>query len=181
MNQITDRNAERATGCLGASTAAVLVRVAEHFRTVDHDARLDGLNLLACVSAEAFFVADGAEDEGAELARLALEALPELFVGITRGEARIHLRRVVVEAGHDWPDGDNDPAIPTITGIPGPRREPVPAETSSVVEQFAAPTCCGRAMSRDGGQWVCGKCGGWLDTGRAVLALLLSSDEGETV
>jgi hypothetical protein len=24
-------------------------------------------------------------------------------------------------------------------------------------------TCCGQVMTRDGGQLVCGKCGGWFD------------------
>jgi hypothetical protein len=30
---------------------------------------------------------------------------------------------------------------------------------------MSAPVCCGRPMDRDGSQYVCGKCGGWIDPG----------------
>lgn len=31
----------------------------------------------------------------------------------------------------------------------------------------SAPTCCNRPMGRSNGQWVCGKCGSWANTGTA--------------
>ncbi|MFH8577176.1 hypothetical protein [Streptomyces zaomyceticus] len=48
-------------------------------------------------------------------------------------------------------------------------------------ERSGAPTCCGRAMRRDGTQWVCGKCRGWNDTGRAALVLVPALVEEVTV
>ncbi|MFH9823034.1 hypothetical protein [Streptomyces bobili] len=33
-------------------------------------------------------------------------------------------------------------------------------------EQHA--TCCGRPMQRDGNQYVCRKCGAWIDPGTAA-------------
>ncbi|MFF7553595.1 hypothetical protein ACFZA9_11995 [Streptomyces olivaceus] len=32
---------------------------------------------------------------------------------------------------------------------------------------MSAPTCCGRTMGSSGGQWVCGRCGSWVDPGTA--------------
>ncbi|MFD3844753.1 hypothetical protein ACFWVB_02535 [Streptomyces microflavus] len=176
MKQTTDQIAEGATARLGASTAAVLVNVAEHFRTVNHADVLDGTSLLACVDAEALLVAEGAEPESAELTRLVLDAMPAMFTGITRGEAQLHIRGVVLAAGHEWTEDDNAKVIPT---IPGPRKVPVPAKSAEQqgAGQSDAPTCCGRPMRRDGSQWVCGKCREWRDTGRAVLAWLRASDE----
>ncbi|MFB6787665.1 hypothetical protein ACFCWT_13415 [Streptomyces olivaceus] len=28
---------------------------------------------------------------------------------------------------------------------------------------MSAPTCCGKTMGRSGSQWVCGRCGSWVD------------------
>jgi len=41
-----------------------------------------------------------------------------------------------------------------------------------------APVCCGRKMRRDGSQWVCRKCRGWLDAGVAFLAAVVSGKRG---
>ena len=34
---------------------------------------------------------------------------------------------------------------------------------------MSAPSCCGRSMRRDGSQWVCGKCGAWVDPGTVAV------------
>lgn len=131
---------------LDESTVAVLRAVGEHLRTVNPTDVLENTNLLMCVGAKAYNLVDRRLDGDApRLARTAMAAMPELREGITRGEYALHIRNVVLTAGHDWPDGDNDPAIPRITGIPGPRTEPTPAKRPSVPtqpgpDQFAAPT-----------------------------------------
>ncbi|GHA94258.1 hypothetical protein GCM10010346_16260 [Streptomyces chryseus] len=80
------------------------------------------------------------------------------------------LERAPLAAGHEWPDGDNDPAIPRIPGIPAPRTEPVPVKIPQQPgpQPSSSLTCCGRPMRRDGRQLVCGKCGGWTDTSLAL-------------
>ncbi|MBT2492355.1 hypothetical protein J7E96_28365 [Streptomyces sp. ISL-96] len=172
---------------LDESTVAVLRAIGEHFRTVNPTDVLENTKLLVCVGAEAYNLVDRRLDGDAPgLARTAMAAMPELREGITRGEYVLHIRDAVLAAGHDWPDGDNDPAIPRITGIPGPRTEPTPGKRPSIPtqpgpDQSAAPTCCGRAMRRDGTQWVCGKCKGWHDTGRAALTLVPAVVEEVTV
>ncbi|MGW6416324.1 hypothetical protein [Streptomyces sp. NPDC055055] len=169
---------------LDEPTMAVLRAVAQHFRTVNPDYALESLSLQVCVGAEAYNLVDRRRDGDAHrIARAALAAMPEMLTGITRGEYVLHIRETVLNAGHDWPDGDNDPAIPSIPGIPGPRTEPVPAKvpTQPGPESSAAPSCCGRKMRRDGTQWVCGKCGGWTDNGRVALALVPTLVEEVTV
>ncbi|MCY0957688.1 hypothetical protein [Streptomyces sp. H27-H5] len=158
-----------------AFVAAVLVAVGEHFRTVNPADAVATANLLVRVTAEAYHLVERREARDAPaLARVAMAVMPAAYAGISRGEYVLHIRNVVVEAGHDWPSGPNDPAIPRITGIPGPRTEPTPGKRPSIPTQpgpdkSAAPTCCGRAMRRDGGQWVCGKCKGYNQTARAAL------------
>ncbi|MFJ3100332.1 hypothetical protein [Streptomyces sp. NPDC086835] len=83
------------------------------------------------------------------------------------------LERAPLAAGHEWPDGDNDRAIPRIPGIPAPRTEPVPVKIPKQPgpEQSTGPTCCGRRMRRDGQQLVCSNCGGWTDAGVALVTV----------
>ncbi|WP_327415447.1 hypothetical protein [Streptomyces sp. NBC_01233] len=184
MHNLTDQNTQETTVPMDAFTAAVLVAVGEHFRTVNPTDALENANLLVCVGAEAYNLVDRRVAGNAPaLAKAALALMPERREGITRGEYVLHIRDAVLAAGHDWPDGDNDPAIPTIPGIPGPRTEPVPAKVpvQPGPDSSTAPTCCGRAMRRDGTQWVCGKCKGWTDTGRTALALVPALVEGVTV
>ncbi|MFD3609006.1 hypothetical protein ACFWXA_13195 [Streptomyces atroolivaceus] len=181
MPNPTDLNPEEATAQVDAFTAAVLVAVGEHFRTVNPTDVLENTNLLICVGAEAYNLVDRRKANNAPaLAKAAMALMPELRKGITRGEYVFLVRDVVVAAGHDWPDGDNDPAIPRITGIPG-QRVPAKVPTQPQPEQSTAPTCCGGAMRRDGSQWVCGRCKGWNDTGRTALALVPALVEGATV
>ncbi|WP_228994726.1 hypothetical protein [Streptomyces sp. DH8] len=170
MPKTTDQNAPGAK-TLDESTVAVLVAVAEHFRTVRPTEPLECTDLLVCVGAEAYnAVGRRLDGSSARLAEAALAAMPRTFGGITRGETVLRIRAAVLAAGHDWTDGDNDPAIPR---IPSPRipakvpRQPGP-------DQSAAPICCGRTMRHDGTQWVCPKCKGWTDTGRTALTLVPS-------
>ncbi|MBZ6250547.1 hypothetical protein KVH27_19465 [Streptomyces olivaceus] len=47
---------------------------------------------------------------------------------------------------------------------------------------MSAPTCCGKSMSRDGSQWVCGSCGSWVDPGtasRPALTLVAAEPDPE--
>lgn len=185
MTNPTDLNTEEATPRVDAFTAAVLVAVGEHFRTVNPTDVLENTNLLVCVGAEAYNLVDRRKARNAPaLAKAAMALMPELREGITRGEYVFLVRDVVVAAGHDWPDGDNDPAIPRITGIPGqriPAKVPTQPQPQRQPEQSGAPSCCGRTMRRDGRQWVCGKCKGWNDTGLTGLRLVPNSVEGATV
>ncbi|MFE3378770.1 hypothetical protein [Streptomyces anulatus] len=165
-------------------TVAVLRAVAEHFRTVDPAVLLAPVDLTVRVAVESFVqVERRMAGDGLDLARQVRAVLPDPLDDITRGEYVLHLRDLVLTDGHDWPSGDNDPAIPKIPGIPGPRTEPTPvkAPRQPGPNQSATPTCCGRTMRRDGTQWVCGKCRGWLDTGRALLALVHTPTEEATV
>ncbi|MFC9341438.1 hypothetical protein ACFT0G_25415 [Streptomyces sp. NPDC057020] len=169
---------------LDEPTVAVFRAVAQHFRTVNPTDVLEATNLVVSVGAEAYnHVGRSLGGDAPSLARTAMAAMPELHGGITRGEYVLHIRDAVLRAGHEWPDGDDDPAIPRIPGIPAPRTEPVPAKIPRQPgpDQSAAPSCCGRAMRRDGSQWVCGKCQGWTDTGRAALTLVPALVEEVTV
>jgi hypothetical protein len=122
MAQVTDPND---VGREGAER--VLIAVADHFTEIKPTEELEQPALLIAFSAEAYRLTDRSMSGGAEkLARAAFALAPELVPGTTRGEYALILRRTAATAGHDWPDGDNDPAIPRITGIPGPRTEPDP-------------------------------------------------------
>ncbi|MEV3895357.1 hypothetical protein [Streptomyces anulatus] len=122
MTKLTDLKAV-STG----DAAAVLAAVAEHFTTTHPTAPLERHSLLIAFGAEAYKLTDRSITGGADkLAKAALELAPARIADVTRGEYALLLRRAAVEAGHDWPDGDNDRAIPRITGIPGPRTEPTP-------------------------------------------------------
>jgi hypothetical protein len=124
MAQVTDPNA---VGREGAER--VLVAVADHFTEINPTEELEQHALLIAFGAEAYKLTDRSMRGGADqLARAAFALAPELVPGTTRGEFALILRRTAT-AGHDWPDGDNDPAIPRITGIPGPRTEPDPKPT----------------------------------------------------
>ncbi|WP_284576712.1 hypothetical protein [Streptomyces sp. 2P-4] len=106
---------------------AVLLAVADHFTATHPTDVLEQHSLLIAFGAEAYKLTDRSLTGGAtELARTALALAPAPADDVTRGEYALILRRTVAEAGHDWPDGENDPAIPRITGIPGPRTEPTP-------------------------------------------------------
>ncbi|MFD9422235.1 MULTISPECIES: hypothetical protein [unclassified Streptomyces] len=178
MPKTTDQNLAGAMS-LDEPTAAVLVAVAEHFRSVRPTDALECTDLLVCVGAEAYnFVGRRLDGSSALLAEAALAAMPHMFGGITRGEAVFHVRATVVAAGHDWPDGDNDPAIPRIPGIPGQRS---PQAAAVEVEPYGSLTCCGRPMGRQGTQWVCGVCGSWVDLGLSSLGITSGSAEGASV
>ncbi|MEU3683748.1 hypothetical protein AB0E99_22810 [Streptomyces sp. NPDC030592] len=41
----------------------------------------------------------------------------------------------------------------------------------------AAPSCCGRPMRASGSQFVCGKCGAWVDPGTGPRPLLAVAAE----
>lgn len=72
-------------------------------------------------------------------------------------------------------DDDEDPNAPWLPKIPGPRPEQVPTPPVKIPEQptsSAAPTCCGRPMTRDGSHYVCRKCRGWADLGAALVAVV---------
>ncbi|MEV5677285.1 hypothetical protein [Streptomyces sp. NPDC052179] len=172
MSKTTDQNLA-GTMSLDESTEAVLVAVAEHFRSVRPTDALECTDLLVCVGAEAYnFAGRRLDGSSARLAEAALAAMPHMFGGITRGEAVFHIRAAAVAAGHDWPDGDNDPAIPR---IPGPRS---PQAAAVEVEPYGSLTCCGRPMGRQGTQWVCGVCGSWVDLGLSGLRIASGSAEG---
>lgn len=133
MTNPTDLNTEEATPRVDAFTAAVLVAVGEHFRTVNPTEVLENANLLVCVGAEAYNLVDRRlAGDAPALSKAAMALMPELREGITRGEYMILVRDVVLTGGHDWPDGENDRAIPRITGIPGPRTEPDPSQKPTV-------------------------------------------------
>lgn len=106
---------------------AVLLAVAEHFTATHPTAPLERHSLLIAFGAEAYKLHNRSLTGGADrLAKEALALAPARTGDVTRGEYALLLRRAAVEAGHDWPDGDNDRAIPSIPGIPGPRTEPTP-------------------------------------------------------
>ncbi|MFD4315040.1 hypothetical protein [Streptomyces sp. NPDC058548] len=106
----------------------VLSAVAEHFTVTNPTDVLESANLLICVGAEAFRLVDRRPGgEAQALAKHVMTLMPELHEGITRGEYALHVRALLPSAGHDWPDGPNDPAIPRITGIPAPRKDPKPS------------------------------------------------------
>ncbi|WP_228976673.1 hypothetical protein [Streptomyces sp. DH12] len=106
-----------------------MLAVADHFTDTDPTAKLEQLSLVVAFGAEAYLLTGGRLDgKGQELAKAAFTMAPAPREGITRGEYALILRGAAAEAGHDWPDGDNDPAIPRIAGIPGPRTEPIPAK-----------------------------------------------------
>ncbi|MFC8887572.1 hypothetical protein ACFT54_09860 [Streptomyces cinereoruber] len=69
---------------------------------------------------------------------------------------------------------DEDLNAPWLPKIPRPRpaERPVkiPAKVPEQPTGSAGPSCCGRPMRRDGGQFVCGRCGGWSDPGVALVA-----------
>ncbi|MGW6391155.1 hypothetical protein ACWFR1_11760 [Streptomyces sp. NPDC055103] len=114
----------------------VLLAVAEHFTATNPTDVLENANLLVCVGAEAYWLVDRRQNgEGQALSKAVVALLPELRKGVTRGEYALLLRAALPTAGHDWPDGPNDPAIPRIKGIPGPRTEPTPDKRPSVPTQ----------------------------------------------
>lgn len=122
MAQGTDQTARPAP-----ETAEVLVAVADHLNATSPDDVLEQRSLLISFGAEAYKLKDRSLSGGAQaLAKVALAVAPERTDGMTRREYAGELLRLV--AGHDWPDGPNDPAIPRITGIPGPRTEPTPGK-----------------------------------------------------
>ncbi|MFJ7592495.1 hypothetical protein ACIQZO_35020 [Streptomyces sp. NPDC097617] len=132
MPNSTDLNA------LDVAEAAprVLLAVAEHFTEVNPTEELEQHLLLLAIGAEAYELSDRSLSGGADkLARAAFALAPELRQDITRGEYALLARGVLAEAGHEWTEDDNAPAIPRITGIPGPRREPVPTKRPSVPTQ----------------------------------------------
>ncbi|MFJ3545426.1 hypothetical protein ACIPQH_25060 [Streptomyces rubiginosohelvolus] len=107
--------------------AAVLLAVAEHFTETHPTAPLERHSLLIAFGAEAYKLRNRSLTGDADkLAKAALALAPARTGDVTRGEYALLLRRAAAEAGHDWPDGDNDRAIPNIPGIPGPRTEPTP-------------------------------------------------------
>ncbi|RPK58110.1 hypothetical protein EES44_24570 [Streptomyces sp. ADI96-15] len=119
MRQGTDQAARPALA------TQVLVAVADHLNATSPDDVLDQQSLLISFGAEAYKLKGRSLNSGAQdLAKAALALAPERTDGMTRREYAGELVRLV--AGHDWPDGDNDPAIPRITGIPGQRTEPSP-------------------------------------------------------
>ncbi|MFD6935269.1 hypothetical protein ACFWAP_03805 [Streptomyces goshikiensis] len=123
MKNSTDLNS------VGTEQAAVrvLLATADHLNATDPTAVLEAHNLLICISAEAYNAADRCGGgEGTAVSHRALAMSPERKPGVTRGQYARLIWAELEEAGHGWPDGDNDPAIPRITGIPGPRREPQP-------------------------------------------------------
>ncbi|MEC3995210.1 hypothetical protein VSR01_17375 [Actinacidiphila sp. DG2A-62] len=126
MAQVTDLNA---VGRDREDVSRVLVAVADHFTKTNPTEELEQSSLLVAFGAEAYKLTGRSLDGTAQaLAKAALATAPELVPGTTRGEFALILRRAAT-AGHDWPDGPNDPAIPRITGIPGQRTQPDPKPT----------------------------------------------------
>lgn len=108
----------------------VLTLTADHLTKTHPTGALDDTALLIGIGAAAYELTGRLTAGGGQaLARAAARLAPPVPAGITRGEYALILRRVLAEAGHDWPDGDDDRVIPRITGIPGPRTEPTPVDT----------------------------------------------------
>lgn len=167
MPQVTDlKEGTGAHSALSPETALILAAVAQHFTEVNPTADLGQHSLLVSFGAEAYRFTDGKPGRNADgMAAAAYSAAPRFSPPVTRGEYALILRRVLTDAGVEWTEDDNQPAIPR---VPGPRTEPVPGPLPRIPAQprgSDAPTCCGRAMKRDGPQWVCGKCKGWHDLG----------------
>jgi len=162
MAQVTDRTqAGPGDAAVDAAELAglVLTAVAEHFTDVNPSVVLDAPSLLICVSTTAYELAGRSiGTDSAAMSRAAMDAVPEMPAGVTRGAAAVLMREAVEECGHEWTEADNGRVIPR---IPGQRPAPEPKGP----EQSAAPLCCGRPMRRDGQQFVCRKCGGWTDRG----------------
>ncbi|MFF5131830.1 glycoside hydrolase family 3 C-terminal domain-containing protein [Streptomyces syringium] len=133
MPNITDQTSEPATVHLDEPTVAVLLAVAKHFRTVNPADVLEGTNLLECVSAAAYDLAD--RSLGGDERKTARAALTSLDI--------------VLAAGHDWPDDDNDPAVPRITGIPGPRTEPISAKVPTQPLRAVCRDAAGRVLGEE--------------------------------
>ncbi|MCX4550550.1 MULTISPECIES: hypothetical protein [unclassified Streptomyces] len=130
MTQITDQT----TPVVDESTARLLRAVADHFTKINPAEVLEQDSLLISFGAEAYRLTDRKLGGAAQaMATAALAVAPELPDEITRGEYALRLHRLVVASGHDWPDDDNDPVIPRITGIPGQR-----TATSTDVETVEA-------------------------------------------
>ncbi|WNI20358.1 hypothetical protein [Actinacidiphila sp. ITFR-21] len=161
MAQITDLNAVNRE-----DVDRVLLAVADHFTNVHPTEVLDPGALVVTIGAEAYNASGRSLNGGTgELSRAALAAAPEVTDDITRGEYALRLRRTLTTAGVEWSEDDNQRVIPS---IPGPRPAPTPGPRPVIPRQpegSDTPTCCGRPMTRDGQQWVCGKCKGWHDLG----------------
>ena len=95
----------------------VLLAVADHFTDTNPTDALEPSSLLTCVGVEAYKAANRRSAAAPALSKAALDTLPEVADGITRGEYALHLRR----ATHEWTGDDNEPVIPT---IPRPRTAP---------------------------------------------------------
>lgn len=167
MAQTTDLKRDSGAPCaLSPETALILAAVADHFTEVDPTADLEQHSLLICFGAEAYRLTNGKPGgDSNRLSAAAFGAAPQFAPPVTRGEYALILRRTLADAGVRWTEDDNERVIPR---VPGPRTAPTPAPLPRIPAQpegSDAPTCCGRAMTRDGQQWVCGKCKGWHDLG----------------
>lgn len=144
----------------------VLLAVAGHFTETDPTGALEPHALLIAFGAEAYRRTDRSISGGAQaLSRAGLAAAPEPHEGITRGEYALLLRKAAASLGAEWGEDANERVIPII-----PAQRPAPAPAPAEDGTSSAPHCCGRPMQRDGQQWVCSKCKGWTDTGRAEVA-----------
>ncbi|KPI33338.1 hypothetical protein OV450_1426 [Actinobacteria bacterium OV450] len=102
----------------------VLLAAADHLSSTEPTAVLEAHSLLICISAEAYNQSDRRYDgEGKAASRAALAMSPERADGTTRGEYARAIWRMLEEAGYEWAADANEPAIPRVTGIPGPRAE----------------------------------------------------------
>ncbi|MEU6929002.1 hypothetical protein AB0A05_07540 [Streptomyces sp. NPDC046374] len=129
MAQITDQTEGSVqSGALSPETVEVLIAVSDHLTANSPDDVLEQHSLLISFGAEAYKLKDRSFSGDAQaLAKAAFAVAPERTEGITRRQYAADLVRLISEAGHDWPDGDNDPAIPRITGIPGQRKDSKPS------------------------------------------------------
>ncbi|MFF4292153.1 hypothetical protein ACFY0N_00685 [Streptomyces vinaceus] len=102
----------------------VLLAVADHLNSTAPTDVLEAHSLLVCISAEAYNAADRRYDgEGKKVSRAALEMSPEREPGSTRGAYARTIWQMLEEAGYEWLADSNEPMIPGIKGIPGPRTE----------------------------------------------------------
>ncbi|MFH8577177.1 hypothetical protein [Streptomyces zaomyceticus] len=127
MNQITDRTAEE----VQEAARSVVLAVADHITATNPTDALEHANLLVCVGAEAYLLADRSYNgKGQAISKVAMALVPELTEGTTRGEFALILRRAVPRA--DWGDDADERVIPV---FPHPRTEPVPDERPTVPVQ----------------------------------------------
>ncbi|WP_030672324.1 hypothetical protein [Streptomyces sp. NRRL B-1347] len=124
MSKRTDLRPAESRGVTDEQTNAagwVLASVAYTYRTERPEAEVDELSLVTAIGARAYEYAGRSYHGGtSRIARLAHDAAPAVYTGVTRGVFAGELGEAARRFGFEWDDA-NEPAIPKLP-VPGPRR-----------------------------------------------------------